>query len=200
CLAKETGRRYTTGGALAADLRRHLEGVPILARPVGPWERGWRWAKRNPRVAALSTVVAVLLVAVLGGLIAASIVFSRQRDEIGVQRDAAITAQEQAEQSAESARRHLELTLETLSKLVNQVQEELRDQPALSDLKEKLLQEALAGLQRVTDITKNAETDPIMSSAHLKLGDIFYQLGRVTEAKQQYELCLAIQDRLAEGD
>jgi serine/threonine protein kinase/tetratricopeptide (TPR) repeat protein len=200
CLAKEPGRRYATGAALAADLRRHLGGVPILARPVSPLERGWRWAKRNPRVAGLSAVVAVLLVAVTVGSAAASIIVSRQRDEIGIQRDAAVTAQEQAQQSAESARKHLELTLETLSKLVNQVQEELRDQPALADLSEKLLQEALEGLQRVTDITKNADTDPIMMSAHLKLGDIFYQLGRVTDSNQQYALCLAIQDHLPDSD
>lgn len=200
CLAKEPGRRYATGAALAADLRRHLDGVPILARPVGPLERGWRWAKRNPRVAALSMAVAVLLAAVLVGSVAASIVFSRQRDEIGTQRDAAVTAQEQAEKNAESARRHLELTLETLSKVVNQVQEELRDQPGLSDLREKLLEEELAGLQRVTDITKDADTDPIMTSAHLKLGDIFYELGRIAEAKQQFERCLTIHERMPERD
>jgi tetratricopeptide (TPR) repeat protein len=200
CLAKEPGRRYATGAALAGDLRRHLEGVPILARPVGHLERGWRWAKRNPRVAGLSAAIALLLI--LGTVASAVVAFviSRQRDEIGVQRDAAILAQGQAQESAESARKHLELTLETLSKLVNQVQEELRYEPALADLQEKLLGEALAGLRRVADITQNADTDPIMSSAHLKLGDIFYQLSRMEEAKQQYEICQAITEHSATTD
>jgi WD40 repeat protein/tRNA A-37 threonylcarbamoyl transferase component Bud32 len=61
CLQKEPGKRYPSALALAEDLRRYLDGKPISARPVGRLERGWRWCKRNPVVAALSALVVLLM-------------------------------------------------------------------------------------------------------------------------------------------
>jgi serine/threonine-protein kinase len=63
-MAKEPGRRYQTAAALAEELRRWLKGEPILARPLGQVARLWRWCKRNPRLAALSAAVIVLLLAI----------------------------------------------------------------------------------------------------------------------------------------
>ncbi len=64
CLEKEPARRYASAAALADDLRRFRRGDPIAARPVGPVERGWKWARRRPLSAALA--VGLVLVAVLG--------------------------------------------------------------------------------------------------------------------------------------
>jgi eukaryotic-like serine/threonine-protein kinase len=67
CLAKKPGERYSASAALAEDLERFLDGRPILARPVAVWERGWRWARRRPALAALSSVL-MIAVAGLGAL------------------------------------------------------------------------------------------------------------------------------------
>lgn len=64
-MSKDPKRRYSTAAEFAADLRRFLNGEPILAKPVSPVERTWRWARRNPIVAGLSTAASVLVV-VLG--------------------------------------------------------------------------------------------------------------------------------------
>jgi serine/threonine protein kinase len=66
CLQKERDRRYPTAKALADELQRFIDGIPIQARPVSRPERFVRWCKRNPRIAALSgTAITGVLVALL---------------------------------------------------------------------------------------------------------------------------------------
>lgn len=64
CLEKDPSARYRSAADLADDLRRFLNHEPIHARPVTFWERGLKWARRRPAVAALS--LALVLVGILG--------------------------------------------------------------------------------------------------------------------------------------
>jgi serine/threonine protein kinase len=61
-MEKDPSRRYETAGDLAEDLRRILEGMPILARPATPLYRLTKFIKRHKTTsliaAAASTVVA----------------------------------------------------------------------------------------------------------------------------------------------
>src|SRR5881394_633736 len=59
CLGRDPKVRYQSAGDLAADLERWLDGRPIIARPVSPPARIWRWSLRNPRLvgAALAGLV-----------------------------------------------------------------------------------------------------------------------------------------------
>lgn len=63
CLEKEPRRRYASAAQLAEDLEHYLEGRAILARPTGWFERVWKWSRRRPAVAMLSS--ATLAVTVL---------------------------------------------------------------------------------------------------------------------------------------
>jgi WD40 repeat protein len=62
CLHKDPRRRYPTAAALAEDLDRFLARRPILARPAGLLEHGWKRARRRPAEAILVSAVAAVTV------------------------------------------------------------------------------------------------------------------------------------------
>jgi eukaryotic-like serine/threonine-protein kinase len=89
CLRKEPARRYSSALVLAEDLRRFLDGRPILARRSGTFERAWMWCRRNPRLATASITAALLMIIVAIGSPIVAWKVSLQRDEI---RDALLQA------------------------------------------------------------------------------------------------------------
>ncbi len=64
CLEKEPAKRYPTALALAEELARFLNGQPVLARPIGPAGKAWRWCRRQPVRAGL--IAALIVVTGLG--------------------------------------------------------------------------------------------------------------------------------------
>ncbi len=68
-LHKEPQRRYASADELAADLRRHLEGRPVSARPDTASYRARRFARRH--LAAVSVSALVLASLLAGGIAAA---------------------------------------------------------------------------------------------------------------------------------
>ena len=79
CLEKEPAQRYGTAQAFADDLGRFLKDEPIVARPVKPVERAWRWCGRKPGLASLIAATALLLLAVLIGSPLAAYRINRER-------------------------------------------------------------------------------------------------------------------------
>ena len=70
CLQKDPRKRYASALDLADDLRRFLSGESIRARPARAWERGIKWTRRRPTVAALVGVSGLALLGLLGLLTA----------------------------------------------------------------------------------------------------------------------------------
>lgn len=66
CLEKEPDRRYRSALEVGEDLDRFLAGEPVAARPLGKFQRGWRWCRRRPVIAALTAglVIAILSLAI----------------------------------------------------------------------------------------------------------------------------------------
>jgi tetratricopeptide (TPR) repeat protein len=65
CLEKDRSRRYETAHSLAADIRRHLDDEPILARAPG---RFYRFRKLVRRHQTLFAAIAMVLLAIIAGI------------------------------------------------------------------------------------------------------------------------------------
>ena len=62
CLEKDRARRYETANGLAADLKRHLNDEPVVARPPSAAYRLQKAFRRNKLVFAATSAVAMVLV------------------------------------------------------------------------------------------------------------------------------------------
>ena len=97
CLEKDPAKRYHSAREFANDLKRFLEGRPVLARPVGRLSKTWRWTRRNPGMSALAAFSLLLLIAGT----AVSSYFAVQAD---ARAEAEADARRAAERSAYKAR------------------------------------------------------------------------------------------------
>ena len=173
CLQKEPQHRYESAQAMAADLSRWLSGRPIAARPAGGPERLWRWCRRNPVVAALTSAVAVVLVA--GSTIAsyfavqaaseAKVAVDEQQRAVSAQR--AETAQRQEAQKARD-RAVRELRAATAQRLSLQAREAIAEFP----------QRSLLLAAEAVDISLR-QGEPPVPSAEQSLRDALRTVGGV---------------------
>ncbi|HYT92139.1 MAG TPA: protein kinase, partial [Gemmataceae bacterium] len=105
CLEKDPARRYRSAEALAEDLERWLAGEPISARAVGRAERAWRWCRRNPALAAASTLAAAALVAAVIATAGYGVEQSRRATEQGHATENLRRALDEARQQRHEAQR-----------------------------------------------------------------------------------------------
>ena len=96
-MRKEPARRYESAAQFSADIQRHLEGLPVVARKVTFTYRASKFIRRHKAGAAAAMLVALALI---GGLIATTWqarVARQERDHARIAQTNAELAQKQAE-------------------------------------------------------------------------------------------------------
>jgi serine/threonine-protein kinase len=186
CLEKAPGKRYASARALAEDLRCFLAGRPIQARPVGPWERAWKWARRRPTAAALLAVSAVAVLALLVGGWWSSAALGR-------------AAQREAGQRHRAENRFRD-ALDVVDRLLTEVAEvDLIDVPQMEPVRARLLRRAQGYYEK---FLRQDSNDPMVrreaGRAHVRLGDIQDMLGQSAAAQRSYRRALDWLGRLTE--
>ncbi len=211
--AADPAHRYQTAAEFAADLRRFVDDRPIRARPITWVERLWRWSRKNPVIAGLGTVSALLLVSLIGVLGVANYKISKGADslqeaanllkiESGFAKLSALEAKAsaiEAQSERELADANLKLALQAFEDImdnlasrgspVSLVSEE--DAPTLSEAVEASPADAVL-LERMLEFfnlfAKQNQTDLTaeMAAIRSRIGDIQLRLGRATEAEASY--------------
>ncbi|MCI0542103.1 MAG: protein kinase [Verrucomicrobiales bacterium] len=69
CLEKEPSRRYQAAQEIVEELGRFLNDELILARPVNPTEKAWRWCRRKPVIASLAAGLVLAIAIGFGGVL-----------------------------------------------------------------------------------------------------------------------------------
>jgi tetratricopeptide (TPR) repeat protein len=81
-MQKDAFKRYSSAESMADDLKRYLDGQPILARPISTVELFVRWCKRKPMQAGLSVATAVLAVLLVASGVIYAANLKRKNDVI----------------------------------------------------------------------------------------------------------------------
>ncbi|MFN6128846.1 MAG: protein kinase domain-containing protein [Planctomycetota bacterium] len=176
-IQKDPVRRYANCKDLADDLQRYLDGVPIVARPVGRAERLWRWCRRNPGTAAMIGSVAILALSTMAAIV------------IGYRNTSAALAVSES---------RLEKALQVVDELFTRVSEdELLNEPGMQPLRRELLEKALKHYQYfLSESGGSSKLADEVASAHYRVGMIQQLTGNLESAESELKLALDQQQSL----
>ena len=171
-LRKEPARRYASVEQFATDIGRYLEGLPVIARRDTFSYRASKFVKRNRYAVAAALIVAMLLLAGVGGIVRQAKIATIQRDR--AQKEAVkaerinkffqdMLARANVRWSASGSGKKQNVTvIEALDEATAKIENELNDEP---EVKAEIL---------------------------TTIGDTYNAIGRVDLAERPFELALAL--------
>jgi serine/threonine protein kinase/Tfp pilus assembly protein PilF len=199
-MRKEAERRYSSVEQFAADIQRHLDGMPVLARADAWSYRAGKFLKRHALVAGLAAAFVALLIGFSITTYVQSGRIAQERDVAQIERARAQTSQRRAEAVAEflidafrladpSHARGKEITArEILDQGAARITKELGAQP---DLQATLL-DTIGSVYLSLDLPADAQPlveqglavrRKLYGEQHLDVARSLYSLNRVYEKK-----------------
>jgi serine/threonine protein kinase/tetratricopeptide (TPR) repeat protein len=188
-MRRETARRYRSVEQFSEDIRRHLTGRPVIARPDTMSYRAGKFLRRNK--VAVSAAVLILL-SLVGGIIATT----WQARRATIQEHRARAEQARAERRFNDVR-----------KLANSVlfdyHDAIKNLPGATKVRERLVKDALNYLD---SLAGEAHGDPALqrelAAAYDRVGDVRGgvsgggSLGDIAGAVESYTKALRIREAL----
>jgi serine/threonine protein kinase/tetratricopeptide (TPR) repeat protein len=187
-LRKEPHRRYASVEQFAADIRRHLENLPVIARKDTVRYRIAKFVARHKTgVLAAASVAALLLVALIVTL-----------REARIARQQAMLAQQH--------RARAELRFNDVRKLANslifEIHDSIRDLPGATKARELLVERALEYLDSLSHESADPGLLRELATAYERIGDVQgnYTMANVSDfsgASASYAKAIAILESLS---
>jgi eukaryotic-like serine/threonine-protein kinase len=184
-LRKEPSRRYSGVGALAEDIRRHLDDRPVIARKDTLSYRAGKFVQRNKIGVAAA---ALILLSLIGGIVATAW-------EVRV-----------AQAQRRRAERRFNDVRTLASSMLSELNEEAETLSGSIKLRSILVKRTLAYLDTVTqEAGDNRALQRELATAYQKVGDIqgntyYSNLGDLNGALESYRRCLTLRETLAKAE
>ena len=184
-LSKEPARRYASADQFSDDVRRHLSGLPVIARRDTLGYRASKFARRN-RAAVVGGVL--VFAALVAGVIGTTWQARQARRE-----------RLRAEQRFDDVRRLANTSLFELH-------DAIRDLPGSTPARQLLVSNGLAYLDKLArDAGDRPDLNRELAAAYVKVGDVQGRpfnpnLGDISGALDSYQKATAIYESLGAGE
>ena len=180
-LAPDPAQRYASAEALGDDLRRHLDGLPVQARPATAGYRLRSFVRRNRTVVL---ALSVALAALVGGL--------------GV----ALWQARVAEAARDRAEARFEVAREAARAMIYDVHDAIAGLPGATPAREVIVDRALVYLDHLASEADGAPALRVdLAGAYLRIGNVQgsptdNNLGRTADAITSYRQGLTLRSSL----
>ena len=176
CLEKSPTKRYANASQFADDLQRYLEGRSISVRPITRREQLTRWCRRNPLIAGLLSVVAVLLTCLIIGTTSAAIMLDRSKEEVAEARQEAQNNLASAAAAEQRATEHEQLASRALY--------QARMVQAESMIQSREVGRRVTSLEAIAAATRHATESKLDEAEKLKLRNLAIGAMSLVDLKQ----------------